>query len=102
MLLASVQRTETRFDVNLTATVEQFGGLLNKEYAVRNLATKGACRSGVTKLRAGQTTVISIGNQDAVAASVRWVVGGRAGIKFVQPVDIDELSNQSELGRGAK
>jgi hypothetical protein len=80
---------ETRESVFLSAVVTGFGQSAPTTHRARNVSTNGVCVDRAETLKRGQTVVVDIGMLEAVGATVRWVNGTLAGLKFAHPIPID-------------
>lgn len=82
----ALQSRETRESVFLSAVVTGFGGGEPTRHRVRNLSAQGACIDHAASLRKGQTVLIDVGVVQELGATVRWVEGDLAGLKFAHPI----------------
>ncbi|URW74917.1 PilZ domain-containing protein [Sphingomonas donggukensis] len=80
---------EARVSVMLSAEVERFGVSSVSMHRVRNLSRHGACIDQAGRFVRGQTIVVTVGTVAALGASVVWVSGEQAGLRFAQPIDVD-------------
>lgn len=80
---------ETRESVFLSALVTGFGQASPTTHRARNVSPNGVCVDGAATLKRGQTVVVDVGMLEAVGATVRWVDGALAGLKFAHPINID-------------
>lgn len=85
---------EARESVFLSALVTRFGQSGASKHRVRNLSPNGACIDGADAMRQGQTVLIDVGLLEEVGATVRWVAGGLAGLKFAHPIRIDSAKTR--------
>jgi hypothetical protein len=60
---------------------------------VRDISQEGACIESEDILLEGDEPTITLRNWKAIRASVAWVDGNLAGLKFARPVALRELSN---------
>ncbi len=60
------------------------------ERRVRNLSDRGACVEHDGELQAGTTIVLRMGAICDLDATVRWVSGRLAGLRFAETVNLDE------------
>lgn len=79
---------ESRESVFLSGLVTGFGQSAPTRHRVRNLSPNGACIDGAGALKQGQTVLIDVGVLAEVGATVAWVDGGMAGLKFAHPIEI--------------
>jgi hypothetical protein len=86
----TINLRDQRYQVFLTASAERFGHEHVTRHRVRNLSSGGACIDRASEFQPGETLVIGIGSLVEVAAQVRWVRGGLAGLKFTQTIDISK------------
>lgn len=84
---AGLKPRARRESVFLSAEIMVFGSADITVHRVRNVSTTGVCVDKATALRKGQTVLITVGNLSAVGATVVWVEGGLAGLKFAQQID---------------
>jgi hypothetical protein len=80
---------EARESVFLSAVVTGFGQSVPTTHRARNVSPNGVCVDKAETLKRGQTVVVDIGMLEAVGATVRWVEGTLAGLKFAHPIRID-------------
>lgn len=78
----------------LSAVVTGFGRASPSKHRVRNVSSNGACIDQAEALRPGQTVVVDIGMLEAVGATVKWVEGALAGLKFAHPIRIDAAKSR--------
>jgi hypothetical protein len=88
-LSREVQRDQ-RASVMLVAVIEHFGGKPATKHRVRDLSPGGLRVDNVEGLRSGATVLVSVGALETVAAQVRWVRLGFAGLAFAKPINPDE------------
>ncbi|MCP3732502.1 PilZ domain-containing protein [Sphingomonas sp. MG17] len=93
----TINLRDQRYQVFLTASAERFGQDHVTRHRVRNLSSDGACIDRASECRPNETLVISIGSLVEVAAQVRWVRGGLAGLKFIQAIDIGKALGNAAI-----
>lgn len=82
------QPREPRESVFLSGLVTRFGQGAPTKHRVRNLSPDGACLDQAEPLRQGQTILLDVGVLAEVGATVVWVNGNLAGLKFAHRIDI--------------
>jgi hypothetical protein len=93
---ALTERT-IRHNVMLRATVERFGGTRSTSHRVRDLSTGGVRIDQAEGLPVGATVLITVGALQSVGATVVWVKDGSAGLKFAQPINIDDARAKAAI-----
>lgn len=83
--------------VFLSALVETFQGTATR-HRVRDVSSTGARIDKAENLRSGSTVLITVGTLEAVAATVIWV-DSDAGVKFAQPIDVEEATARAALSK---
>ncbi len=58
---------------------------------LRNISCTGAMVETSLPLHIGEVVSLEIGLLNALDADVRWIKDGRAGLKFMQPIDLEEI-----------
>jgi hypothetical protein len=94
---ASRQARQPRQSVFLNATLERFGGGAATKHRVRDLSVGGMRIDQAVGLQAGATVVVTVGNLQAVGATVAWVRDGWAGLKFAVPIDPDQARSKAAV-----
>lgn len=107
MVVTGISSTCDRFDqaveraprrsVFLNALVETFQGT-STHHRVRDVSATGARIDRAEKLLVRSTVLITVGSLEAVAATVIWV-DSDAGIKFAQPIDVEEATARAALSK---
>ncbi len=92
---------EKRNSVIVRAAVAFPGGLPN-ERRVRNLSRSGACVEHAGELAAGATVQLQMGTITDLAAEVMWVTERLAGLRFAEPIDLDEARKPRGIGTTPK
>ncbi|GAA0727804.1 PilZ domain-containing protein [Sphingomonas japonica] len=87
---------ERRESVFLKALVTRFGDPGATTHRVRNLSPNGACIDQAAMLRQRQTVLIDVGVLEEVGATIMWVTGDMAGLKFAHPIAIDAAKTRSK------
>jgi hypothetical protein len=80
---------EKRNSVIVRAAVRLPGGG-QSERRVRNLSRSGACIDNDGDLAAGMMLDIEMGHITELTGEVMWVKDRLAGIRFAEPIDLDE------------
>lgn len=83
---ASAERIP-RANVMLSATVERFGGGQPSRHRIRDLSAGGVRIDQPGDLKVGATVIVTVGALDSVAATVKWLEQGQAGLAFATRVD---------------
>jgi hypothetical protein len=83
--------------VMLNALVERFDGRQPTRHRVRDLSTGGMRIDQATDLRAGSTILVTVGALEAIGATVIWVKGGSAGLKFAHAIDPDHARSKAAI-----
>jgi hypothetical protein len=78
---------QPRQNVLLGAEISGFGGGTPTKHRVRDLSRTGARVDRAGSLKVGSTVLVSVGVLDQVGATVVWVKGDSAGLKFAEPID---------------
>lgn len=76
-----------RDSVMLSALIERFGGGAPTRHRVRDLSSGGVRIDQAAALPVGATVLVTIGSLEAVGATVAWVKGEAAGLKFAAPIE---------------
>lgn len=79
-----------RQHVMLNATVERFGGSPPTKHRVRDLSSGGVRIDQAIDMRVGATVLVSVGELEAVGATVVWVKDDSAGLKFAHAVELNQ------------
>ncbi|TVV70227.1 PilZ domain-containing protein, partial [Sphingomonas solaris] len=79
-----------RGSVLLIATIEHDGKQEPTRHRVRDLSTGGVRIDNALVLRVGDTVTVSIGAVHALAATVRWIRDGLAGLAFAAAIDPEQ------------
>jgi EAL domain-containing protein (putative c-di-GMP-specific phosphodiesterase class I) len=83
-----VDRAERRRIIRAGRIVTDFA---NEAVRMRNLSRTGAMVETDLKLQVDDHVWLEIGMPAPLEAVVRWMENGRAGVKFMQPVNLDEV-----------
>lgn len=59
---------------------------------LRNISATGTMVQTTAKLRAGHAVILDLGEAGSLEASISWVAGDLAGLRFAAPFDIELLS----------
>lgn len=92
---------EKRSSVIVRATVS-YPGARPTERRVRNLSRSGACMEHAGELQAGATVLLQMGTINDLAAEVMWVTERLAGLRFADPIDLDEARKPRGIGIGVQ
>lgn len=100
---------QPRQNVLLSAELAGFGGGPPTKHRIRDLSSTGARLDRASALKAGATVLVSVGVLEQMGATVVWVKGDVAGLKFVEAIDPDaarsrtivSTSQKPALARGA-
>ena len=88
---------EKRNSVIVRAAVS-FPGSAPAERRVRNLSRSGACVEHDGELQVGATVLLQMGTISDLAAEVMWVTGRLAGLRFAEPIDLDDARRPRGVG----
>ena len=88
---------EKRNSVIVRAAVSVAGGA-PVERRVRNLSPSGACVEHDGELRDGATVQLHMGSLSDLSAEVMWVTDRLAGLRFAEPIDLDEARRPRGIG----
>lgn len=86
---AGIKPREPRESVFLSAVVTGFGQPAPTMHRARNVSPNGVCIDRAEALRPGQTVVVDIGMLEEVGATIKWVAGALAGLRFAHPIPIE-------------
>ena len=73
-----------------------------RECSIRNISTLGAILCGEFRKAAGEDVAIELATGQRPAATIEWVRGGEAGIRFKQPIDMLALINRKLVSQPAE
>jgi hypothetical protein len=93
---AAAQR-EPRQSVFLTSTLERFGSAETTKHRVRDLSSKGMRINSTAGLKVGATVLVSIGLLETVGATIVWIKGDSAGLRFAKAVDPDQARGKAAV-----
>lgn len=85
---------DMRESVFLTGIVTRFGQEEPTRHRVRNLSAHGACVDRASMLRPGQTVLVDVGVLEEVGATVAWVAGDLAGLKFAHAIRLESAKTR--------
>lgn len=88
---------EKRNSVIVRAAVS-FPGTSSIERRVRNLSRSGACVEHEGEMQPGATVLLQIGALNDLAAEVMWVTERLAGLRFAEPIDLEEARKPRGAG----
>jgi len=74
-----------------------WSGMIQHDYQrspvrLRNISETGAMVDCTASLRVGGDTMLDLGEAGEIFATVSWVVGDSAGLRFHEPFDLDRLA----------
>jgi PilZ domain len=92
---------EPRQHVMLGARISGFGGGAPTQHRIRDLSSGGARVDQAGSLRVGATVLVSVGVLEEVGATVVWVEGDVAGLRFAQNIDPDAARSKTIVSTGA-
>ena len=78
---------QARESVLLAAEVSHFGDAAVTKHRLRDLSPEGAKLDNADAFRPGETILITVGSLAAVGATVVWVAGAAAGVRFFETID---------------
>ena len=85
----SISRSgEKRESVMMRAQVWMPGARTPTDHRIRNLSLSGACITVPAWLKRGDAIRVTVGHVHDVDATVMWVAGDQAGIRFDRPIDL--------------
>lgn len=87
----------SRSSVMLRASVEHLGGSKTTQHRVRDLSAGGMRIDQAANISPGSSVLVTLGALQSIAAAVIWVKGDSAGLKFADPIDIDEARSQAAV-----
>jgi hypothetical protein len=88
---------EPRQSVFLSAIIERLGSVETTKHRVRDLSPKGMRIDQTVGLRVGATVLVSIGQLEAVGATVVWIKEGFAGLRFAKALDPDQARGKAAV-----
>lgn len=97
-----LKQRNVRHQVLLGAEISQFGGEPPTKHRIKDLSVSGARVDRATRLKPGSTVIVSVGILEAVGATVIWVKDGAAGLKFAEPIDLDEARSKAIIPPGSQ
>ena len=86
---------QPRQNVLLGAEICGFGGGAPTKHRIRDLSRTGARIDRAGALKVGSTVLVSVGVLEQVAATVIWVRGDAAGLKFAEEIDPDAARSKT-------
>lgn len=87
----------TRAKVMLRAIIERRGQGAPTTHRVRDLSVQGMCVDQANDLPVGGTVLISVGALQSIEASVLWSRDGLAGLKFADPIDLNDARAKTAI-----
>lgn len=73
-----------------------------RECSIRNISALGATLCGEVRKAPGEEVAIELATGQRPAATIEWVRGGEAGIRFKQPIDMLALINRKLVSQPAE
>ena len=73
-----------------------------KACKIRSVSSLGATLTGEIAMREGERLAIELVTGQRPAATVEWVGGGEAGVRFEQPIDVLALINRTLISQPAE
>lgn len=70
--------------------------------SIRSVSSLGATLTGEIAARQGEQLAIELVTGQRPAATVEWVSGGEAGVRFKQPIDVLALINRTLISQPAE
>lgn len=86
-----------RQSVLLTAMLERFGSNETSQHRVRDLSAGGMRIDQATGLREGSTVLVTVGMLESISATVAWVRGDWAGVRFATPVEPNQARGKAAV-----
>lgn len=93
---------QPRQNVLLGAEICSFGGGTPSKHRVRDLSSTGARVDRAGSLKLGATVLVSVGLLEQVGATVVWVKGDSAGLKFAEAINPDAARSKAIVAPGQK
>ena len=82
----------------MRAQVWMPGARTPSDHRIRNLSLSGACIGQPAWLKRGDTIRVTMGHVHDVDATVMWIAGDQAGIRFVHPIDLAAARRSRSAG----
>jgi hypothetical protein len=86
---------EPRQSVFLSATLERFGSAETTKHRVRDLSPQGMRIDQAAGLHLGATVLVTVGQLEAVGATIVWIREDAAGVKFAKAIDPDQARGKA-------
>jgi hypothetical protein len=83
--------------VFLSAILGRLGSVETTKHRVRDLSPKGMRIDQTAGLQVGATVLVSIGQLEAVGATVVWIKEGFAGLRFAKALDPDQARGKAAV-----
>lgn len=93
---------QPRQNVLLGAEIRGFGPGAPTKHRIRDLSSTGARIDRAGSLKAGSTVLVSVGVLEQVGATVIWVRGDMAGLKFAESIDPDAARSKAIVAPSPK
>jgi len=91
-----------RTSVMLRAQIFAVGDQDASDHRVVNVSETGLCIAQAADLVAESIVVVSIGSVEHAPADVVWVESGLAGLKFHEPIDVQEARKRNPNAASAR
>lgn len=91
---------DARSSVIIRAAIDLPSGIVERR--VRNLSRFGACVDNQGDLTTGDSIILAMGSISRLEAEVVWTKPQLAGLRFQQPVDLDDARKPRSGGSAAK
>lgn len=86
---------QPRQNVLLGAEISGFGGGTPTKHRIRDLSSTGARVDRAGAFKVGSTVLVSVGVLDQIGATVVWVEGDNAGLKFAEAINPDAARSKT-------
>jgi hypothetical protein len=93
----ALSQREPRQSVFLSATLDRFGSVDTTKHRVRDLSGQGMRIDQAGGLRVGATVLVTVGQLEAVGATIVWIKEGAAGVKFAKGIDPDQARGNAAV-----
>lgn len=77
-------------------------GAMRWNCAIRRISALGATLRGEVALAPGEDIAVELATGQRPAATIDWVAGGEAGVRFARPIDIIALINRNLISQPAE
>jgi hypothetical protein len=79
-----ISQREPRQSAFLSATLDRFRSADTMKHRVRDLSGQGMRIDQAAGLQGGATVLVTVGQLEAVGATIVWIKEGAAGVKFAK------------------